>query len=196
MRRSSPGRADTPICWGVGSVRSARQPGRRNGGLVAVSIHLHFRAVAESEIRDDHTWLAAFMSEAWDNHPDEYAAGVANSIDKVFSSVNDLYAAAGVLDADAAEPWMLPVYGGRPVAHTADADPCDPPLMILEPPGVSQAADFLATVPFDEFWNVAGGRAREDAQVRREFLDHHRDLQGFYGRAASAGHAVVKAVWA
>ncbi|WP_406187211.1 hypothetical protein [Streptomyces sp. NBC_01006] len=72
--------------------------------------------------------------------------------------------------------------------------------MILEPPGVSQAADFLATVYFDELWNVAGarfgGRGREVVQARQEFLDHHRDLQGFYGRAASAGHAVVNAVWA
>ncbi|QIY99178.1 DUF1877 family protein [Streptomyces sp. S1D4-11] len=165
-----------------------------------MSIHLHLRAVAESEIRDDHTWLAAFMSEAWDNHPDEYAAGIADSIEKVFNSVNDLYSAADVLDAGADKPWTLPIYGGRPVAHSADAAPSNPPLMILEPPGVSQAADFLATVSFDELWNVAGaklgGRGREVAQARQEFLDHHRDLQGFYGRAASAGHAVVKAVWA
>jgi hypothetical protein len=165
-----------------------------------VSIHLHFRAVAESEIRDDHTWLAAFMSEAWHNHPDEYAAGIADSIDKVFNSVNDLYATADVFDADPDKPWTLPIYGGRPVAHRADADPSNPPLMILEPPGVSQAAEFLVTVSFDELWNVTGtklgGRVREEAQARQEFLDHHRDLQGFYGRAASVGHAVVKAVWA
>ncbi|MEU6063160.1 MULTISPECIES: DUF1877 family protein [Streptomyces] len=165
-----------------------------------MSIHLHLRAVAESEIRDDHTWLAAFMSEAWDNHPDEYAAGIADSIEKVFNSVNDLYAAADVLHADVDKPWALPIYGGRPVAHSADADPSNPPLMILEPPGVSQAADFLATVSFDELWGIAGakfgGWIGEEAQVRQEFLDIHRDLQGFYGRAASAGHAVVKAVWA
>ncbi|MFG2560177.1 DUF1877 family protein [Streptomyces sp. NPDC048496] len=165
-----------------------------------MSIHLHLRAVAESEIRDDHTWLAAFMSEAWDNHADEYAAGIADSIEKVFNSVNDLYAAADVLDTDADKPWTLPIYGGRPVAHRADANPSNPPLMILEPPGVSQAAGFLATVSFDELWNVAsaklGGRVQEDVQARQELLDHHRDLQGFYGRATSAGHAVVKAVWA
>ncbi|MFI1567625.1 DUF1877 family protein [Streptomyces sp. NPDC020490] len=165
-----------------------------------MSIHLHLRAIAESEFRDDHTWLAAFMSEAWDNHPDEYAAGIADSIEKVFSSVNDLYAAAEVLQPDVDKPWTLPIYGGRPVAHSADADPSNPPLMILEPPGVSQAADFLATVSFDELWNIAGaklgGWAGEEAAVRQEFLDIHRDLQGFYGRAASAGHAVVKAVWA
>ncbi|KPI07886.1 DUF1877 family protein [Streptomyces mirabilis] len=165
-----------------------------------MSIHLHLRAVAESEIRDDHSWLAAFMSEAWDNHPDEYAAGIADSIEKVFNSVNDLYAAADVPDADADKPWTLPIYGGRPVAHSADADPSNPPLMILEPPGVSQAADFLATVSFDELWNIVGaklgGWIGEEAQIRQEFLDIHQDLQAFYGRAASAGHAVVKAVWA
>ncbi|MGW2422817.1 DUF1877 family protein [Streptomyces sp. NPDC001709] len=165
-----------------------------------MSIHLHLRAVAESEIRDDHTWLAAFMSKAWDNHPDEYAVGIADSIDKVWNSVNDLYAAADVLEADAEKPWTLPIYGGRPVAHSADADPSNPPLMILEPPGVSRAADFLARVSFDELWNVASiklvGCGSDEPQARQEFLDHHRDLQGFYGRAAAAGHAVVKAVWA
>jgi hypothetical protein len=165
-----------------------------------MSIHLHVRAVAESEIRDDHTWLAAFMSEAWDNHPDEYAAGIADSINKVWGTVNDLYAAADVLGTDADKSWTLPIYGGRPVPHSADADPSNPPLMLLEPPGVSQAADFLAAVSFDQLWNVAGARiigpGWDEAQARQEFLNYHRDLQGFYGRAASAGHAVVKAVWA
>ncbi|GAA3532303.1 DUF1877 family protein [Streptomyces osmaniensis] len=165
-----------------------------------MSIHLHLRAVAKSEIRDDHTWLAAFMAEAWGNHPDEYAAGIADSIDKVWDSVNDLYAAARVLGTDADKPWRLPIYGGRRVPHSADADPFDPPLMMLEPPGVSQAANFLATVSFDDLWKVAGaefsGRGWDETQARQEFLDHHRDLKGFYGRAATAGHAVVKAVWA
>ncbi|MCZ0987356.1 DUF1877 family protein [Streptomyces diastatochromogenes] len=165
-----------------------------------MSIHLHLRAVAESEIRDDHTWLAAFMWEAWENHPDEYAAGIADSIDKVWHSVNDLYAAADARSVDTDKPWTLPIYGGRPVAHSAEADTSNPPLMILERPGVSQAARFLANVSFDELWNVAGaklgGYGRDEAEARQEFLDHHRDLQGFYGRAAAAGHAVVKAVWA
>ncbi len=161
---------------------------------------MHMRAVAESEIRDDHTWLAAFMWQAWENQPAEYVAGIAVSIDKAWGAVNDLYAAADVLDADAGELWTLPIYGGRPVAHGADADPSNPPLGILEPPGVSQAAGFLASVSFDELWNVASAErvwsGRDEAQVRREFLDYHRRLQGFYGRAATAGHTVVRAVWA
>ncbi|MEU6324262.1 DUF1877 family protein [Streptomyces sp. NPDC047009] len=165
-----------------------------------MSIHMHMRAVAESEIRDDHTWLAAFMWEAWEHHPDEYAAGIAESIDKIWGSVNDLYAAADVLDADARKPWELPIYGGRPVAHSADADPSNPPMGILEPPEVSQAADFLGRVSFDELWNVAGAKlvwiGWDEAQVRQEFLDYHRGLRGFYGRAAAAGHAVVRVVWA
>ncbi|MFB6520056.1 DUF1877 family protein [Streptomyces sp. NPDC056401] len=161
-----------------------------------MSIYLHFRAVAESEIRDDHTWLAAFMSEAWEDRTDEYAAGIACSINKGWDSVNDLYLAAGALGTDADEPWKLPIYGGRPVAHSADADPSRPPLMLLERPGVSQAAQFLATVSFDELWNVVGARFSGLGWTRQELLDHHRDLHGFYGRAASADHAVVKAVWA
>ncbi|POX56626.1 DUF1877 domain-containing protein [Streptomyces sp. Ru71] len=162
-----------------------------------MSIHLHLRAVAASEIRDDHTWLAAFMSEAWDNLPGEYAAGIARSINKVFNSVNDLYAAAESTGSGADQSWTLPIYGGRPVAHSADL--FDPPLMILDQPGVSQAADFLAAVSFDELWNTAGAKLSlfQDASLaRQEFLDHHRDLRGFYGRAAAAGHVVVKAVWA
>ena len=165
-----------------------------------MSIHLHFRAIAESEIRDDHTWLAAFMSEAWDNHPDEYAAGVACSINKLWNSVNDLYSAADVLEADTDKPWTLPIYGGRPVAYSADADPSSPPMMLLEPSEVSQAAHFLARVSFDDLWSVAGaglrGLSQDESQARQELLDHHSDLQAFYGRAAAAGHAVVKAVWA
>ena len=149
---------------------------------------MHMRAVAESEIRDDHTWLAAFMWQAWENQPAEYVAGIAVSIDKAWGAVNDLYAAADVLDAEAG------------VAHGADADPSTPPLGILEPPGVSQAAGFLASVSFDELWNVASAErvwsGRDEAQVRREFLDYHRRLQGFYGRAATAGHTVVRAVLA
>ncbi|MGW1894936.1 DUF1877 family protein [Streptomyces sp. NPDC002004] len=165
-----------------------------------MSIHMHIRAVAESEIRDDHTWLAAFMWEAWENLPAEYAAGIAVSIDKVWDAVNDLYAAAEVLDADAGKLWELPIYGGRPVAHSADADPSNPPLGILEPPEVSQAADFCASVSFDKLWNVASAKlvwsGWDEAEVRQEFFNYHRRLQGFYERAATAGHAVVRAVWA
>ncbi|WP_282696362.1 hypothetical protein [Streptomyces sp. CC208A] len=80
--------------------------------------------------------------------------------------------------------------------HGADADPSDPPLILLEPPGVSQAARFLTTVSFDELWNVVGAGFGALGRTRREHLEHHRDLQAFYGRAASAGHVVVKAVWA
>ncbi|WP_426368433.1 DUF1877 family protein [Streptomyces sp. E-08] len=152
--------------------------------------------MAESVIRDDHTWLAAFMSEAWENHEDEYAAGIAHSIDKSWDAVNDLCAAADALSADAQDSGNLPIYGGRPVPHSADADPSDPPMMLLEPAGVSQAARFLTSASFDELWNVVGARFSALGRPRQEYLEHHRDLQGFYERAASAGHAVVKVVWA
>ncbi|MEU4132134.1 DUF1877 family protein [Streptomyces wuyuanensis] len=161
-----------------------------------MSINLHFRAVAESEVRNDHTWLAAFMAEAWEDHIAEYAAGITWSMNKGWDAVNDLYAAADALCTDAGEPWTLPIYGGRPVPHSADADPSHPPLMLLEPPGVSQVARFLTTVSFDELWNAVGARFNALGWTSQELLEHHGNLQGFYGRAASAGHAVVKAVWA
>ncbi|MFF5896140.1 DUF1877 family protein [Streptomyces argenteolus] len=152
--------------------------------------------MAESEIRDDHSWLTAFMSAAWDDGPAEYAAGIAHSINKCWDLVNDLYAAADALDADADESWTLPIYGGRPVPNSTDADLGDPPLMLLEPPAVSQAARFLADVPFEALWNVVGAGFGDLGWTEQELLGHHRDLQQFYGQAASAGHAVVKAVWA
>jgi hypothetical protein len=92
------------------------------------------------------------------------------------------------------------MYGGRPVAHNPDTAHSNPLLGILEPPGVSQAAGFLASVSFDELWDVASAKlvwsGWDEAQVRQEFLDHHRHLRGFYERAATSGHAVVRAVWA
>ncbi|MFI1658092.1 DUF1877 family protein [Streptomyces sp. NPDC020472] len=166
-----------------------------------MSIHVHFRAVAASGIREDHAWLTAYMSKAWDDHVAECEAGVATSIAKVWNSVAELYAAAA--DGAAAggdEPWTLPVYGGRPVAHGAGADLHDPPMIFMDPPEVSRAADFLAAVPFDGLWDSAGtrlgGRGPDRALLRQEYLEHHESLRSFYGRAASSGHAVVKVVWA
>ncbi|MFF9850522.1 DUF1877 family protein [Streptomyces litmocidini] len=154
----------------------------------------------ESEIREDHTWLTAYMAKAWDDHAVEYAAGVADSISKVWDSVNDLYTAADVAGTRAEGPWTLPIYGGRPVAHGPGADLHDPPMIFMDPPEVSRAADFLAAVSFDELWNAVGtrlgGGGPDEALFRQEYLEHHESLRGFYARAASSGHAVVKAVWA
>lgn len=162
-----------------------------------MSMHMHMRAIAESEIRDDHTWLETFMLEAWENYADERKAGIAASIEKVWGPVNDLYAATAVLHGDADRSWELPIYGGRSAAHGAAAYP---PLGILESPGVSQAAGFLARVSFEELWNVAGATlvwaGWDEAQARQDFLEYHRCLRGFYGRAAAAGHAVIRVVWA
>ncbi|MFC9590879.1 hypothetical protein ACFTUC_14000 [Streptomyces sp. NPDC056944] len=69
-------------------------------------------------------------------------------------------------------------------------------MMLLEPAGVSQAAQFLTSVSFEDLWNVVGARFSALGWPRQEYLEHHRDLQGFYERASSAGHAEVKVVWA
>ncbi|MEU3659643.1 DUF1877 family protein [Streptomyces sp. NPDC032940] len=165
-----------------------------------MSIHLHLRAVAESEIQDDHAWLAEFMWEAWEKHAEEYASGVAESIDKVWDAVNGFYAASDALPTGTGKLWSLPIYGGRPVPHSAGTDPSDPPMMLLEPSGVSQAAGFLAGVCFEELWRAAGAKlvrhGEQEEAARQEILDCHEGLQAFYGRAAAAGHAVVKVVWA
>ncbi|MFE4592614.1 DUF1877 family protein [Streptomyces laurentii] len=156
-----------------------------------MSIHLHFRAVAETEIRNDHAWLAAFMSAAWDRHADERQAGVSASFDKVFGLVDEFYSAA---DADGRE---LPGYGGRPVASGTGFDP---PLMLMCAPEVSRAARFLAAVSFDDLWRAVSPRFRalgpDEESNREEFRRYHVGLWAFYAQAASAGHSVVKAVWA
>ncbi|MEV8627070.1 DUF1877 family protein [Streptomyces sp. NBC_01268] len=157
---------------------------------------MHLRAAAMSEILDDHAWLEAFMSRAWEHHQVECAAGVADSIEKDFGLVHELYAAS----TDVAG-W-LPVFGGRqPAGAPGDAVP-DPPLLLLEPAEVRAAAAFLADVPFDELWEVTGakilasfGPGWAEALVLEIFRGHHRDLRAFYGRAAAAGHTVVKAGW-
>ncbi|MET8505558.1 DUF1877 family protein [Streptomyces sp. NPDC014779] len=162
-----------------------------------MSIYLHFRAVAMAEIRDDHGWLAAFMFEAWENRVTEYAAGLSCSINKGWDFVNDLYtAAAPAADTGVDDTRTLPVYGGRPVPHTPEADPSDPPMMLLEPREVSAAARFLSAVSFDELWAVVGATFTAFGWTKEELLHHHRDLEALYGRAATAGHAVVKVVWA
>ncbi|SDJ70472.1 DUF1877 family protein [Streptomyces indicus] len=167
-----------------------------------MSIHLHFRAVAKSEVRDDHGWLAEFMGRAWGAHAAEVEAGIATSVEKVWEFVDRLYAAAARpgAHAEGGQPWALPVYGGRPVPHRPGADPSDPPLMLLEPPGVSQAADFLGQVSFDALWTAARaelGSGFGGAEPARNFLlAQHRNLTAFYARAAVSGHAVVKCVWA
>lgn len=167
-----------------------------------MSIHLHFRAVARDEIRDEYGWLVEFMHAAWEVHAEEYAAGITDSINKSWDSVNELYAAAaeGHAPSDDGEPWTLPIYGGRPVAHSDGIGPYTPPVMVMDPPEVARAAGFLAGVSFDELWRVAGARlgggAAHEALYKQEHFEHHESLRGFYGQAAAAGHVVLKAVWA
>ncbi|MER8045638.1 DUF1877 family protein [Streptomyces sp. NPDC094032] len=159
-------------------------------------MHMHLRAATTAEILDDHAWLEAFMATAWEHHEVEYAAGVADSIEKDFGLVHALYEASG----DAAG-W-LPVFGGRqPAGAPADHLP-HPPLLLLEPAEVRTAAAFLADVSFDALWEAAGakilasfGPGWAEALVLEILGGHHRDLRAFYGRAAAAGHTVVKAGW-
>lgn len=164
-----------------------------------MSFHLHLRAVAELDICDDHGWLAAFMLAAWREIQTEFAAGIADAIEKDFDLVNDLYSTVRVIDNDSGGDWKLPIYGGRAVAQEENPDP---PLMLLDPFDVKRTAQFLASISFDELWGIARGKVCsqafygwDEATVREIFLDHHTNLRSFYGRAASAGHAVVKAAW-
>ncbi|MFJ7063866.1 DUF1877 family protein [Streptomyces sp. NPDC101115] len=159
-------------------------------------MHLHLRAAAETDIRDDHAWLTTFMGVAWDHHEVEYAAGIADSIEKDHHLLHEVYAESP--DADA---W-LPVFGGRQPADPPAEGLPHPALMLMDPAEVGRAAAFLAAVPFDDLWSRAGERIVHSPGpgwsadlVRGIFLGHHQDLRAFYARAAAAGHVVVKAGW-
>ncbi|MGQ4417083.1 DUF1877 family protein [Streptomyces sp. SAS_269] len=166
-----------------------------------MSFHMHLRAVPDSGVRLEYAWLHAFMGAAWDwdVHQAEYEAGVAESIEKDFSAVNDLCEAGSELSEGRGGVWELPVFGGDLISHSADEQP---PFLHLPPDAVRQAAAFLRDVSFDVLWGTAGpklhasfGPGWAEADVREIHAQHHADLSAFYQRAATAGEAVVKAFW-
>ncbi|MER5459189.1 DUF1877 family protein [Streptomyces sp. NPDC002668] len=162
---------------------------------------MHLRATRESEIQDDYSWLEEFMETAWsDRWEAERDAGIAHAIEKDFGLVSELHGAATALvdDGSGSSKCELPVYGGRPVYHPSHGQP---PFVLLTAAEVREAADFLATASFDALWAAAGAeiaapyRGRDEAEVKDIYLGYHAGLGAFYGRAASTGHAVIKAFW-
>ncbi|WP_406864929.1 DUF1877 family protein [Streptomyces sp. HUAS MG47] len=171
-----------------------------------MSFHMHLRAVVEGEARAEAGWLETFMRDAWDVIEVEYAAGVAAAIEKDFGKLHELYEATRVVDPDAGPEWELPVYGGR-VVYRSDAD--RPPFMLLGASDVRAAAGFLAAADFEALWGEAGAKLaplwkgrlepaeaeEHKALIKAHIRAHHDGLRAFYGRAAAAGHEVVKAYW-
>ncbi|MFF0295259.1 DUF1877 family protein [Kitasatospora sp. NPDC004614] len=158
-----------------------------------MSYHLHLRAVPPADVRPDGAWLEAFMWASWADHHNECTAGIADSIEKDFGRVNQLYTGTPDGPEDAADPSGLPIYGGELVFH-GDG----PPFVILRPDRVREAALFLRTADFDALW-TASGTALQDcgdlALDRENYLSHHHGLATFYRTAARSGNAVVKAFW-
>lgn len=161
-----------------------------------MSIKMQLRAMSESEIRDDWTWLEEVMGEALDRFQAERLAGTAEAVPYHFHALNEVYAAA--YSPQGPYDWELPVFGGTPVHHEADSQP---PFVITRPTEVREAAGFLAAASFDDLWEAARPKvltpfsAFDEAEVKGWFLTHHTDLRAFYSRSASAGNAVVKAFW-
>ncbi|MFI2373071.1 DUF1877 family protein [Streptomyces sp. NPDC018833] len=167
-----------------------------------MSFHMHLRAVAESEAQGrGFAWLLDFMGAAWDRdvRRAEHAAGIAESIEKDFHTVNELCEAGAEHPEGRDGAWELPVFGGR-VVH----DPTSPeaPFAVLDPAGTARAAAFLTAVPFDTLWDVAGAKIHawfgpgwDAGEIRGIYLRHHTGLRIFYERAAASGQAVVKAFW-
>ncbi|WP_405890129.1 YfbM family protein [Streptomyces sp. NBC_00133] len=166
-----------------------------------MSFHMHLRAIRETEIQDDYSWLEEFMEAAWsDRWEAERDAGIAHAIEKDFGPVHELHTAAATLvdDDPGSRKCELPVYGGRPVYHPSHDQP---PFVLLTAAEVREAADFLTTASFDALWAAAGAkiaapyRGWDATEVKDLFLGHHESLNSFYRRAASTGHAVIKAFW-
>ncbi|MEV4947405.1 DUF1877 family protein [Streptomyces sp. NPDC053755] len=155
--------------------------------------------MAEDEVRDDHASLEEFMSAAWHNHETEYAAGIAGSIAKDFGPLNDSYL-AGPTRGGEASSWDLPIYGGRIVPARTDHQP---PFVILSPAQVTAVAELLAGASFEALWQVEGSRLSApyaqwkdpEGAAKQNYLAHHTGLRDFYGHAAHAHRAVVKAFW-
>lgn len=163
-----------------------------------MSYHLHLRAVPTDELQADFTWLTEFFSAAWDNHPEEAAAGIAESVEKDFFAVHHFYTGAADHPGGTDEPKTLPIEGGELISHPTDERP---PFLILNPPAVQRASEFLLAASFDALWQAAGAELSapfqgwDQDQVREIFLDYHRDLRAFYAKASDAGHAVAKCFW-
>jgi hypothetical protein len=166
-----------------------------------VSFHMHLRAKASNEIPRDFPSLHAFMWAAWEAHPEEYAAGIADSIEKDFGHVDELYTMGTDQGGDATDAAStLPIFGGRLIYSSPAND--QPPFVILNPAETRGTAEFLHTVSFDERWQIAGATLstpyvgwEDENAARNIFLGYHNDLRTFYERAAQAGHAVIKAFW-
>ncbi|WP_160160978.1 DUF1877 family protein [Actinomadura sp. K4S16] len=134
------------------------------------------------------------MLAAWAKHQEEYAAGIADSIEKDFAEVHQLYTSASGGPPDAGDSNGLPIFGGDPVPREDG-----PPFLILRPEQVGEAATFLKLASFDLLWEASGAvisASWGDPTLAREIhLSHHEDLVAFYQAAADAGQAVLKAFW-
>ncbi len=135
------------------------------------------------------------MLAAWDRRREECAAGIANAIEKDFAEVNRLYTGAPDCPAGPGSPSGLPVFGGEPVLRDDG-----PPFLIMPTEQVGAAAAFLNEASFDALWLASGAaisanQGGDPAFVREIFLSHHGGLVAFYGAAADADQAVLKAFW-
>ncbi|MDX3240154.1 DUF1877 family protein [Streptomyces sp. ME03-5709C] len=143
--------------------------------------------------------MAESLAEAWDNHAEEVEAGIAESIEKDFELLHLLCTSEPAAPGGADGPGSLPLEGGSVIEDPEDADP---PILVLQPAQVREAARFLDEVPFDGLWAsgrqaiMADFRGWDEERVRDEVVrPRHERLRTFYARAAAEGHTVVKCFW-
>ncbi|MER5228127.1 DUF1877 family protein [Streptomyces flaveus] len=88
-----------------------------------------------------------------------------------------------------------------PLPHTKPDQ--QPPFVILNPDQVATVADLLVGASFEALWQVEGAKLtapyaqweNPEGAAKENYLAHHTGLREFYGRAATAHRAVVKAFW-
>ncbi|MFB7946717.1 DUF1877 family protein [Kitasatospora phosalacinea] len=160
-----------------------------------MSYDQQFSAVPPDELVLDPEWLADFVWAARERWPEEDAAEIAYFIEKDHGFHARFYTDGVSVPEDEADVRTLPVFGGTVVFRENG----EAPFVVMAPESVRRAADYLAGVDFDALWAVVGEKVRvihwDAAEDRAYRLYLHEGLTEFYGRAAAAGHAVVKAFW-
>lgn len=163
-----------------------------------MSFHTHLRATGAGEVPEDFASLSDFMWDSWDLAAEGFAAGISMSIQKDFNAVDSLYTGVTCHSKGASLPNTLPIYGGRLISNAAKDQP---PFVILDPPQVREAAEFLETVSFDGLWQAAPPEVTrpyqgwDEAEVKNIFIGYHDKLRAFYKRATLAEQAVIKAFY-
>ena len=167
-----------------------------------MSFHMHLRAIRETEIQDDYSWLEEFMEAAWsDRWEAERDAGIAQP-----SKRTSALSTSSTPRRDIRR--RTTPNRGSVNCRSTEADlsyhPSHDqlPFVLLTAAEVGEAADFLTTASFDA---LSGGRGRprslrpyrgwDEAEVKDIFLGMHAGLGSSTDALLQPAMPVIKAFW-